>query len=272
MHIRPLCTALLTAALLGGAGMVWSWPADGETTAAAAGDDVPADKLKPHWEVGDQWVVETTSQVQQSGTDGKQKPKSKPIQWQFTVQKPEPNDPKGCYRVEVKCLTPGRQPAAVLWADQKSLALKRVETQLPVQGQWRKVVESYQSAGDQPSPVLGPLTALPLDMPVFQSGTKSLQKFTYEAIAGPEGTKAVGDLGFAFEVDQHVAPAGAEQVKGLLHEDFAKELTARPAVEVKLVTSERTVRQLWQPGEPWPSYSSNGRTEARLVKVVRAKK
>jgi hypothetical protein len=37
---------------------------------------------------------------------------------------------------------------------------------------------------------------------------------------------------------------------------------------VRLETAERKVRQVWQPGMPWPSFSDNGDTVSRLIKVI----
>ena len=80
------------------------------------------------------------------------------------------------------------QPAVRLWADQETFALRQVETRLPVQGNYRTVTESYATNDDQASPVFGPLTALPVDLPLFlRDQTKALSDFSYEATGVPPG-------------------------------------------------------------------------------------
>jgi hypothetical protein len=234
-----------------------------------------AEQIKPRWRPGQKWEVETLSRQLPFGSNPGREPKPKAVLWEFTVLEPEKVAGQPCYRVQVQAKVGQRkQPMTTLWLDQKSMALRQVQTQLPVQGAFRTVTESYQTAGGQPSPVMSPLTVIPLDMPVFLEGTKG-QKFTYEAVSGPEGKKDPGDVSFAFEVEQDVARASdadvkALQGKGLLTEDFTKDLAAKPFVEVKLKTYDRKVRQLWQAGLPWPAYSSNGVTQARLVRVLPA--
>ena len=157
----------------------------------------------------------------------------------------------------------------VLWVNKKAHALRQITTQIPVPGGFRILTENYEFRSGQPSPVLSPLTALPVDIPLFRGGqAKGLEKFSYEANVGPAGTKALGDLGFSNEVEQDVQTASADQAKGLLNIDFAKDLTVRPAVEVKLKKFDRQVRQIWRPGLPWPAYSEDGQTTCKLVKVT----
>ena len=60
------------------------------------------------------------------------------------------------------------------------------------------------------------------------------------------------------------------EVKGLLADEFAKDLRVRPAVEVRLKRFDRQVRQVWQAGLPWPVYTESGSTTARLIKVIPA--
>lgn len=224
--------------------------------------------ITPQWGAGDSWVVETASlPVQVRGTLDPTI-RSKPIQWQFTVQRYEKVVGDDCYRVVVKCLEPGPQPTTVLWIDRATQTLRQVETEFPVRGGFKKVVENYQFSAGRKSPVLGPLTALPLDLPFFQGNrTKSLESYSYEASAGPAGSKALGDIGFIYEVEQDVTTPSAQHVKGLLPDAYMKDLNTRPVVEVRLRSAGRQVRQLWRPGLPWPVYADNGVTVARLVKV-----
>jgi hypothetical protein len=231
----------------------------------------PADAaaFRPKWKVGDAWMIETQSrQVQTRETDAA-RPGAK-LQWKFTVQTIEKLGGRDCFRLGVKCLSQQRpQPNVTVWIDTTALALRQIQTQVQVSGDMRTLTESYQFAGEQPTPVLSPLTALPIDLPLFLAGeTKGTQTFQYESIPGPAGTKNVGDVGFVFQIEQGMTPADAEKAKGLLNEDFAKSLTTQPVVEVRLKTIDRQVKQLWRTELPWPAYSDNGTTVARLIKVL----
>jgi len=262
--------AAVLASLLGVAMSCLDWAAD----SPGRGDrSVDTDRLRPQWQTGDRWVVETSSSPVQMRGPGIAQAKSQPIRWQFAMQSYEKVIGDDCCRVEIQCLESGQQPRTVLWIDKKSGALKQMQTQIPVPGGFRTVSESYEFAAGQPSPVLGPLSALPIDLPLFQGGSsKGLQSFTYEANIGPAGQKAVGDLGFAYEIQQEIAPVEPAEVKGLIADTFTKSLENQPVVEVKLRRFDRQIRQLWQPGQPWPVYSDNGTTKCRLIEVIPADK
>lgn len=227
------------------------------------------DQVRPRWNLGDGWVVETSTYPMQVRGDAAQLTRSRPIQWQFVVQKYEKVIGDDCYRVAVKCLLPGpAQPTTVLWIDRKTQTLRQVQTQIPAAGRFRTITENYEFGG-QRSPVLGPLTALPIDLPLFQpGGTKGLGKFSYQANVGPAGKKALGEVGFAYEIEQDISEPAVQQVKGLLPDSFTKDLAVKPMVEVRMRGAGRQVRQLWQAGQPWPVYAENGATVSRLVKVL----
>ncbi len=110
-----------------------------------------------------------------------------------------------------------------------------------------------------------PLTVPPLDLPLFLSGAKGPETFRYEASSGPGGVKAAGEIGFAFSVEQEITRPKDEDVRCLLPEDYTKDLAKKPPIEVRLKTSSSHVRQLWQPGLPWPVYSDNGIAKSRLI-------
>jgi hypothetical protein len=228
-------------------------------------------ELKPQWKSGDKWVVETSSLLLQAREGTNQPARSKPIQWQFAVQRFDKSVGDDCYRVEIRCLLPGRpQPVTVLWVDKAKHTLRQITTQVPVRGGFVTLTENYEFNNGQPSPVLGPLTAIPVDFPLFAANqTKGLEKFSYVANVGPSGAKALGDVGFSFDVEQDAQIVQPEQAKGLLNDDFSKDLAARPAIEVKLKQIDRTVRQVWQAGLPWPAYSDDGKTISRLINVTR---
>jgi hypothetical protein len=236
--------------------------------------DKPPDKnssneLKPSWAVGDSWTVRATAIQSQASTEANDpQQQSAPVDWQFTVTGTDKIKERFCYRVSVVCLEAGRQhPATTLWLDADSRTLTRVESKIMVKGQWRTFTETYITADGKPTPVLGPLPALPLDFPVIavDGTTKSLAGQTYQTIYGDTGIKALGDVGFAFAVDQSVTPVDAKFVKSLAPQSEAEDVT-----KVELRGAGRTISQLWHAGDPWPIYSNNGMTEARLMEVKRA--
>jgi hypothetical protein len=253
-HLKPFALVLL-----------------GLTTVATIGGeppDKPPEALGPAWQVGDRWTVRAVAVQSQLATETgepTQQPK-KPMDWKFTVVGKEEIKGRPCYRVAVTCL--GRQhPITTIWCDAIHHTLIRVEAKVLIRGQWRVFTETYLPTAGTPCPVLGPLPALPLDVPVFtpDGRTKDLASQTYETIYGNAGTKAIGDVGFAFSVDQSVTPVQAEYVKSLVPESEAKGV-----VEVEIRGAGRRVSQLWEASAPWPIYSNNGMTEARLVEVTRA--
>jgi hypothetical protein len=238
--------------------------------------DAKPEDFKPKWKVGQKWVVETLTEQIQVRRDPKQNPKPKPVQWHFEVQGIEKIDGQECYKVDIKAQVGDRtQPVTTIWSNTQTMMLAQMQTQLPVQGGVRKVTEYYQAAG-KGAPVMAPLSLLPLEMPVFHddAGEKGLgpKKFTYQVAETPPGAKAPGDVNFGFEVEQEITPATAEDARGKVAEEFSKGLEKTPLVKVKLSSRGRrtVVNQLWQTQQPWPVWSSNGVTEARLLKVIPA--
>jgi hypothetical protein len=247
---------------------------------ADAPAEVKAEDLKPRWTAGDSWVVETrTKPVQLREAVDDLKPVA--VKWKFTVKKSERVAGHDCHRVEVVCLddkgnTDKAQPGTVFWLDEKAMALRQVQVQMPVPGGFRTITESYAFGDNQPAPVVGFGTVLPIDLPLFTpAAARGLEKFTYEAVSGTGGKRAPNDVAFSVDIDQHVTAAKAEDVNRLVADEFkesVRDLKARPVAEVKLKTAERQIRQLWQVGQPWPLYADNGQTTARLVKVTPAEK
>lgn len=234
---------------------------------------VEVERIKPHWQTGDRWIVETATVQQQKHRelDAADKPPS--VQWQFQVGRTEQIAGRECHKVKIHCLAKGRQPQTTLWVDCQSMALRQLETQFPVRSGFRTVVESYDFPGGQPTPVLGPLSALPIDLPLFVGGNrKANSAFTYDAVSGPAGTKAVGDVAFSFSVTQSVSTPDDRQVKRLIPEMLAKQLDKLHLLGVRLKSADnRQVDQIWKEGVPWPLYTNSGITVSRLIKTIPAK-
>jgi hypothetical protein len=233
-----------------------------ETSKAAA----PEETLKPRWQVGQRWIVETTSTPVQTG-DAETPVPGKPVKWQFKVAKREKVAGRDCFRVEITCQSNEDAPKTTIWVDEKSLALRQVEAGMLVQGEVRMVKERYEFEKGSPSPVVGPLSALPLDLPLFSTVRPRSGKYGYKTIALDAEDKVSDDVPFTVEVEQQLTPANAAVARGLLREDDKRDSKVS-TYEVRLKSPEREVRQLWRPGMPWPSYSSNGSTTARLIKVL----
>jgi hypothetical protein len=229
---------------------------------------LPVEQLRPRWTVGQSWIVETTTRPIQVAGDPNDLGSGPPLRWQFTVVKREKVAGKECFRVEIKCLdTDERSPVTVLWVDAKALVLRKFQTELLVQGEFRTVTESYDFEDGDSGPVLGPCNALPVDLPLFSSEKRRSPRFSYVATTGTNEAKA-DELKFSIEVDQQVAPARPGEIRKLLREEVPRGLEAPRVHEVRLKSAEAEVRQLWKPGQPWPAYSDNGHTVSRLIKVL----
>ena len=135
-------------------------------------------QVKPKWEVGDRWVVETSTLPIQARREPIELSRGRPIPWQFTVQQDE-KVVDDCYRVEIRCLLAGSpQPVTVLWIDKRSGALRQVQTHPTADGFARS---PELRAGRWPAPpILSLLTAF-VDLPAFQGNeAKGMEKYTYE--------------------------------------------------------------------------------------------
>lgn len=247
MILRAYLLALLAAGCL--------LPAEGPATA----DEGPS--VRPRWQVGDRWVVETaTRPVQAADRAADQRTV---VRWQFEVKAVEKLDGRECFRIEA---APEDGPKSVIWIDRRSLAIRQIHAGIVVGGRTKYLVESYVTASGLPTPVLSPLPALPVDLPAFPTpGTKGLDTFTYEAVPGGAGRKAVGQIGFAVSVEQAFTDAAAPEVKSLATDPFTKDLSPGAAVGVEIKGPYGRVRQLWKPGVPWPICSQNSTTTARLI-------
>ncbi|MBC8426603.1 hypothetical protein H8E07_21005 [bacterium] len=221
----------------------------------------PEESIRPRWQVGDRWTVETATRAVQSAETGKDRRTT--VRWQFQVRAIEKLDGRDCFRIEA---APQDGPPSTLWIDRHSLRVCQIQAGIVVGGQVQTLTENYVTAGGQAAPVFSPLPALPVDLPAFPAGqTKSLGTFTYEAVPGVAGQKASGDIGFAVSVQQEFSGAADPLVKSLATDPFVKDLGTKPTVGVRLKGPYGQVQQLWKPGVPWPVCSENGTTTARLV-------
>jgi len=255
--------------VLGLLGLCLATVASGQQRAGTRARDIQIEQFRPKWRVGDTWVVETTT-LQVQAADGQQQlSRSKPIQWQFAVRAIEKLQGQDCYRIEASPVLPGQsQAATILWVDRQSLGLRQVQSKLRVAGEERTMTESYRFTPGQSSPVQSPITALPVDLPVFvPNEAKGAQSFSYKATTAIDEEKAFNDTAFLVNIEQELSPTDLEGVKSLLPEEFTKDLQARPVIEVRLKSVQGQVRQLWQAGAPWPVFADNGTTRARLLEV-----
>lgn len=259
-----LCAGCLGLAALFGLNLASGSRAD----EATAPGEAPEQQLKPRWQIGQRWVVETVSvPIQTSDTSGTRP--GKPVRWEFKVVRKEKVGDHSCFRVEVTSKTVPDAPKTVLWVDDGSLALRQVEAGMLVQGEERRVRERYDFEDGQPSPVIAPLSNLPLDLPVFSTVRPRSGKYGYKARAVDAKEKPGDEISFSFQVEQKLAPASLAVARGALNED-EKTGGKKPTYEVRMKSPEREVMQLWRPGSPWPVYADNGNTKARLIQVLPA--
>ena len=99
-----------------------------------------------------------------------------------------------CYRVEVRSLEKGPPTTGHgTLGQQEDPHSCSITTQIPIPGGFTTLTENYEFTNGQPSPVMGPLTALPVDLPLFRGGqAKGLEKFSYEANVRPRGHEGPG--------------------------------------------------------------------------------
>ncbi len=225
--------------------------------------------VRPQWKVGDVWVVESIADQTQARTAKPEKPK--PVQWQFSVEKQEAVDKVDAVKVRVEAQVAGQQPQTAIWIDPKRMAVVQVQTQFQVQGEFRTMTEKYTHPGQQAAPVFVPVSAVPLDMPCFlEAGVKDTQ-FTYTATQPlPPGIKNADAGGFEFRVTQSTRAATAAELKAHSPAAFVKSVKEKPTVVFDIAAGKSRSVQMWQADLPWPVYSDNGRTKARLIKVTRA--
>jgi hypothetical protein len=230
--------------------------------------DAPLEKFRPQWQVGQQWMVETQSRQQQSALPEQQ---SITARWQFTVEAVEPLGGRPCWRIGIHLVENGRrlaEPKTTLWIDQATAAIRQIETQLPTPQGYKRATESFQSETG-PAPVVGLQSVLPIALPQYpEAGVKAIDAFEYETVSGPGGIKAVGELGFATRVSQELVRPSDEGLKSIFEDPELKALGDDPLIEVRLSTPEQTVRQIWRQAAPWPEFSDNGTTKARLIHVA----
>src|SRR5271165_4226458 len=69
--------------------------------APPAGERVLAEPLRPCWQVGQRWVVETTRKVVHVANGAAAA--GRPVRWQFTVVRRERVAGTVCFRVEIAC-------------------------------------------------------------------------------------------------------------------------------------------------------------------------
>jgi hypothetical protein len=212
--------------------------------------------------------VETTSRALQ--TSEPEAPKAgPPVKWLFKVSKREKVTGRDCFRVEVSCESDPELPKTIVWVDEKSATLRQVESTIVVGGEARKIKDRFDHEEGSPSPVISSLTALPLDLPLFSTVRPRSGKYGYKSIVVDDDKPSEG-MTFAVEVDQKLTPANVAVARGLLGESEVqrRDGAGTETYEVVLKSPEREVKQLWKPGMPWPSYSQNGSTTARLIKVL----
>ena len=238
----------------------------GTAAVAPAAEPVQTQQFRPKWNVGDQWTIETRSRQQQVAVTQQKRVAAR---WRFTVEAVDRIGDRACFRIVIRP-TDSPEPKTTVWVDRKATAIRQIQTQLPTPDGYKTVTESYRTAG-QAAPVVGPLTVLPIDLPQFpEPDVKSLGTYQYEAVSGPDGIKAIGDVGFSTEIRQSFSKPSADRMKSLFGDENIKSLEGKSMVEVELATPDYSTRQVWRENAPWPLFADNGVTQARLIETRRA--
>lgn len=261
MGTRFTCRAVAAAVV---AGLAWLVTAGPAATQPVRGDDVPAALPRPTWRVGDSWLIETVTdniQVRDVSTDKK----SPPIRWRFKVTGIVKKAGRPCYQVDVTCEAQARfRPASTLFIDAETMMLRELRTEVAGFGSVQTLHESYEPRGDRAAPVLSFGNVLPTDLPAFVPKASKDVNYTYVSQNTPAGAKDLGLIRFGHEVSQQVVQPGAKTLEQV-HPQYAKALDSQAIVEVHLKSQDKSVVQLWQKGTPWPIYTNNGRTVAKLI-------
>jgi len=264
--------AFVIAACLGGISLADPRPeAEGssrsETQAAQ-----PAESMRPVWQVGDRWMIDTVSPLVQHHGERGAGIRHLRSRWDFEVVGRESVAAQDCFRLRVTSAAVTKKAVTVtFWVSSRTMTLIRVNLQLPTRNGVHSMTESYDFAAGQSAPVIGPIPALMVDLPFFPGEhTKSASGvFTYESRAGAGRAKQVGDVGFAFAVEQDIRPADSELRDRLAGSEVKMYQPDAVAWQVQLKDPFREVLQVWQQGLPWPVFADNGSVVTRLVSVTR---
>ena len=218
----------------------------------------------PKWRIGQTWYIETESRQPQTDV-----PDTKWIaQWQFTIEAIDQFENSDCFRLAI---TPREhpEPKTIVWVDSQSFMIRRVDSQIPTPNGYVTVSEMYRA--NRPVPVLGPLSLIPLALPRFAlDGLKSgneTERFEYNN-SDQVGVKSDSEVAFATEVSQTVVMPNAESMKLFKTSPYVKNADHPNVLEVKLETRHETIRQLWDTSSPWPVFSENETSIARLLDVT----
>ncbi|MDO4583368.1 MAG: hypothetical protein Q4D62_04615 [Planctomycetia bacterium] len=227
---------------------------------------VQAADIGPKWQIGDRWSVET--QTIQTPASQKSE-RSRGVVWNFHVAGEEKVGEQDCFRVEITCAdTRRKQPNVTIWVGRQTGMLTRLTSRIPMEGKYAEYTESYSMADGVPTPVLGIIPSLPLDLPILTEAarnSKSLEPAVYESVSGSGQTKNLNDVRFAYSVTQTISPVPQNRIKSL-----SENIHASESVQVRISAGQHDVEQVWTAEKPWPIYSNNGVSVSRLKNFIPA--
>jgi hypothetical protein len=236
----------------------------GNCQESSPADEHPLAKFKPQWQVGQTWIVETTTTLLQHGDDLACVRRVQTVRWSFQVEQIEPVLDEPCFRLIAKPVGLHPQGMGVrLWATVDNLTLRRVEIDFIAAGETRTLCETFQGLATPTYPAQAPFVLLPLDLPCWETiAAKEPGVFSYEVIPGDPEKKEPGGLRFRYHIEQKTVDP-AQLAKGQAGTD-GKAITGE-RIGIELKTPLGQVKQVWQSGQPWPIWATNGRTQARLI-------
>jgi hypothetical protein len=251
---------------------------------AAQQQQIPQQKTT-YVQVGSQWQTGTTWTVEARNwqTQGFQQQQQNPVQWVFTVAGETTFVGQNAFVINIRCKDGGETaPRITIFIAKQSGMLLKTQTQQYIQGQWKTFTDSYAPAkgidgNAKPVAVLGTIPALPLDMPLFGAErSKDIEGMSYELLSGDGKSKAIGETGFVYRVNQNVKPLTEDKAKTLFANPVGVKAIDHPvdlsnAVEVEIQSGAKKIQQIWTPDAPWAVYSNNGTSESRLISIEQPK-
>lgn len=221
---------------------------------------------RPHWQVGQSWTVETRTPRLQIGADPEPAKRESVVRWQFRVEKIEKLGDEQCYVISA---TPqGVRPAGLqvqLWISVDDLALRQWEASVVASG---RLVSSGETLTGRETPIYPawiPFSVLPIAFPVWQElPVKHAQAYRYYAMPVNPHVKTGGDVSFLIPIEQQSDFSEEEFTKSALGLSPDQPCPAG-VVRVELRSPFGFCQQLWQAGQPWPVWATNGVSVSRLV-------
>ncbi|MCS7237124.1 MAG: outer membrane lipoprotein-sorting protein [Thermoguttaceae bacterium] len=226
----------------------------------------PLAAYKPSWQVGQSWIVETRTPLLQIGRELDQAKSEAILRWKFTVEGTAELDNEKCYVLSARPQAAQSENLELrLWISTDRLLLRRWEASVIASGRPVRTGETLVAKESPNYPAWVPLTVLPVAFPCWEEvPVKHVHSYRYEVVPGHAEAKTPADVAFVVPV---------EQESDSPEERFTKSVLGLPAdhpspagvVKIDVRSPIGHCQQLWQAGQPWPVWATNGISVSRLV-------